>query len=222
MRVVVAGAGSVGTFIAGDLARAGHEVTLMENDPKRIAEAEVIGEATEVTWVGGDACEVADFARSGVERADVVAAVTGDDEDNLVIALLAKQEFGVPRVVARVNNPKNEWLFDEAWGVDVAVSTPHVLSALVQEAVSVGTLVRLLQFEGGKARLSEARLTEGSPANGRDLAELGLPRGSTVVAVIRADHVIVPRGDTVLRAGDEVLILTTEDIEDEVVSTLLG
>ena len=99
--------------------------------------------------------------RPGVDKADVVAAVTGDDEDNLVISLLAKQEFGVPRVVARVNNPKNEWMFNEMWGVDVAVSTPHLLTALVEEAVSVGTLVRLLSFEGGKARLAEVTLADG-------------------------------------------------------------
>jgi trk system potassium uptake protein TrkA len=152
----------------------------------------------------------------------VVAAVTGDDEDNLVISLLAKQEFAVPRVVARVNNPKNEWMFNEMWGVDVAVSTPHLLTALVEEAVSVGSLVRLLSFEGGRARLSEATLAPDSPANGKDLAELGLPRDSSVVAIIREDHVIVPRGDTVLRGGDEVLVLTTPDAEDDVVKTLLG
>jgi len=222
VRVVIAGAGSVGTFIATDLVKAGHEVVLVEVDASRVAEAREAQEPAGVTWVHADACEVTEFARAEVERADVVAAVTGDDEDNLVISLLAKQEFAVPRVVARVNNPKNEWMFTDMWGVDVAVSTPHVLSALVEEAVSVGTLVRLLAFEGGRARLSEAKLTEGSPADGRDLAELGLPRGSTVVAVIREDHVIVPRGDTVLRAGDEVLVLTTAEVEDEVVAVLLG
>ena len=152
----------------------------------------------------------------------MVAAVTGDDEDNLVISLLAKQEFAVPRVVARVNNPKNEWMFNEMWGVDVSVSTPHLLTALVEEAVSVGSLVRLLSFEGGRARLSEATLHDESPADGKDIEELGFPRDSTVVAIIRDDHVIVPRGDTVLRAGDEVLVLTSPDAEDEVVRKLLG
>lgn len=222
MRVVIAGAGSVGTFIAEDLAKAGHEVVIVEVDPARVAEAARDGDITGLTWVNADACEVSEFARAGVERADVVAAVTGDDEDNLVISLLAKQEFAVPRVLARVNNPKNEWMFTEMWGVDVSVSTPHLLTALVEEAVSVGSLVRLLSFEGGRARLSEATLTPDSPSAGRDLAELGFPRDSTVVAIVRDSHVIVPRGDTVLRSGDEVLVLTTPDAEADVVTTLLG
>jgi len=222
MRVVIAGAGSVGTFIAEDLAKAGHEVIIVEVDADRVAAAERMGEPAGVTWVAADACEVSEFARAGVDKADVVAAVTGDDEDNLVISLLAKQEFAVPRVVARVNNPKNEWMFTEMWGVDVSVSTPHLLTALVEEAVSVGSLVRLLSFEGGRARLSEATLADTSPSVGKDLAELGLPRDSTVVAIIRDSHVIVPRGDSVLRSGDEVLVLTTPDAEDAVVSTLLG
>lgn len=222
MRVVIAGAGSVGTFIAEDLAKAGHEVTIVEVDADRVAAGVRMGEPKGVTWVAADACEVSEFARADVGRADVVAAVTGDDEDNLVISLLAKQEFAVPRVVARVNNPKNEWMFTEMWGVDVSVSTPHLLTALVEEAVSVGSLVRLLSFEGGRARLSEATLPDGSPAVGKDLAELGLPRDSSVVAIVRDSHVIVPRGDTVLRGGDEVLVLTTPEAEDDVVSILLG
>ena len=116
------------------------------------------------------------MAEAKLDQADVVAAVTGDDEDNLVISLLSKQEFGVPRVVARVNNPKNEWMFNEMWGVDVAVSTPHLLTALVEEAVSVGTFVRLLSFEGGKAKLcrGDAR-REVEPAADHEIQELGLP-----------------------------------------------
>ena len=114
-----------------------------------------------------DACEVNSLRVIGLADADVVAAVTGDDEDNLVISLLAKQEFAVPRVVARVNNPKNEWMFNENWGVDVAVSTPHLLTALVEEAVSVGSLVRLLSFEGGRASLIEVTLASDSPAADR-------------------------------------------------------
>ena len=146
----------------------------------------------------------------------MVAAVTGDDEDNLVTSLLAKQEFAVPRVVARVNNPKNEWMFNENWGVDVAVSTPHLLTALVEEAVSVGSLVRLLSFEGGRASLIEVTLAGDSPAVDREIVELDFPRDSTVVAVLRNDRVIVPRGDTRLQAGDEVLVLVTAESIDDV------
>ena len=173
-------------------------------------------------WYEGDACEIPALANVGLADADVVAAVTGDDEDNLVISLLSKQEFGVPRVVARVNNPKNEWMFNELWGVDVSVSTPHLLTALVEEAVTVGSFIRLLSFEGGRARLAEVRLAEGTPVDGRTIESLGVPRDATVVAVLRKDRLIVPRGDTMLRAGDEVVVLVTSESEDEVKRLLTG
>ena len=222
MRVVVAGGGSVGRFIAEQLLDGGHEVLVLDQDPRIVERARTEGLAERVTWVQGDACEVDKLAEAGCAQADVVAAVTGDDEDNLVIALLAKQEFGVARVVARVNNPKNEWMFNESWGVDVAVSTPHLLTALVQEAVSVGSLVRLLSFEGGRARLAEVTLAHDSPANDSEIQHLGLPRDSTVVAVLRSDRLVVPRGDTVIRAGDEVIVLVTDDSEPDVRRLLTG
>lgn len=222
MRVVIAGGGAVGTFIAGELRQAGHEIDIIEIDPARVAAAKATGEPPDVTWHEADACEVSNLTRIGMGDADVVAAVTGDDEDNLVISLLAKQEFAVPRVVARVNNPKNEWLFNENWGVDVAVSTPHLLTALVEEAVSVGTLVRLLSFEGGRASLIEVTLADDSPAADHEVVALGLPRDSTIVAVVRHDHVVVPRGDTRLLAGDEVLLLVTAESIDDVRKILTG
>jgi trk system potassium uptake protein len=222
MRVVVVGAGNVGTNMAADLARNGHQVLLLEK------EREVVARVSAEPWLAAvdvrvaDACELGALADAKLETADVVAAVTGDDEDNLVVSLLAKQEFGVPRVVARVNHPKNDWLFNETWGVDVSVSTPQLLTALVEEAVTVGTLVRLLQFEGGRARLEEVRLAPSSPAVGVDLAQLPLPRTCSVVAVIRDEHVIVPRGDTTLAAGDEVLVLVTADDDDELQKAFIG
>jgi trk system potassium uptake protein TrkA len=222
MDVLVAGAGKVGSFIAGQLVEAGHRVLLLEVDPARVAAAQTAGELPGVQWRVGDACEPDDLAEAGCADVDVVAAVTGDDEDNLVISLLAKQEFGVPRVVARVNHPENEWLFNEGWGVDVSVSTPHLLTALVSEAVSVGSLVRLLAFEGGRARLDEVTLAVGSPAADHAVEELGMPRDSSVVAIIRQDHVIVPRGDSVLRTGDRLLLLVTTDTEEDVRSILVG
>src|SRR6476620_1698687 len=222
MRVVVVGGGKVGTFIASELHTAGHEVLIVEVDPDRVKQMEKNNEPPGVPWLVADGCEVSELARADVDKADVVAAVTGDDEDNLVVSLLAKQEFAVPRVVARVNNPKNHWMFNEMWGVDVSVSTPHLLTALVEEAVSVGSLVRLLSFEGGRAGLVEVTLTDQSPSAGKDISELALPRDSTVVAVIRDNHVIVPRGDTSLHSGDEVLVLTSPEAESQVVTTLLG
>ena len=219
MKVAIAGAGSVGTAIAGDLHAAGHEVLLIEQDPDVVARQR---SELDVTWVVADACEVASLDAAGLATVDVVVAATGDDEDNLVVSLLAKQEFAVPRVVARVNHPKNQWLFTETWGVDVSVSTPQLLTALVEEAVSVGSLVRLLQFEGGNAHLVEVTLAEDSPAAGVSVVDLGVPRDATIVAVVRADHLIVPRGDTRLAAGDEVLVLITANAEDEVQRLLVG
>jgi trk system potassium uptake protein len=217
MKVVIAGAGNVGTYLAADLHEAGHEVLLIEIDPAVAARGASLG----LEWMVRDACEVSALDAAGLASTDVVVAATGDDEDNLVISLLAKQEFAVPRVVARVNHPKNHWLFNQTWGVDVAVSTPHLLAALVEEAVSVGSLVRLMQLESSGARLVEVTLAPGSPAAGTELSRLGMPREATVVAVVRRAHVVVPRGDTVLEAGDEVLVLVSADAEDVVRSLLV-
>lgn len=219
MKVAIAGAGSVGTSIARDLRGNGHDVMLIEKDPDLVSH---LSPTLDVTWVVADACEVSSLDAAGMAQVDVAVAATGDDEDNLVISLLAKQEFAVPRVVARVNHPSNQWLFNESWGVDVSVSTPLLMTALVEEAVSVGAIVRLLQFEGGNAHLVEVTLAEHSPADGLTLAQLQIPRDATVVAVIRGDHLVVPRGDTTLSAGDEVLLLVTREAEEDVKRTLVG
>jgi trk system potassium uptake protein TrkA len=219
VRVAIAGAGNVGTAIASDLKNGGHDVLVLERDPELVAR---LREDLDVTWVVADACEVSALDAAGFSSVDVVVAATGDDEDNLVISLLSKQEFAVPRVVARVNHPKNQWLFTESWGVDVSVSTPQLLTALVEEAVSVGSLVRLLRFEKGNAHLVEVTLADDSPAAGTTLADLGVPREATVVAVVRGDRLIVPRGDTRLVAGDEVLALVTAEAEAAVQQLLVG
>ena len=134
MRVAIAGAGNVGLFIANDLHAAGHEVQLIEQNPA-VVERAVADEGVE--WFIADACEVSSLKEAGLERCDVVVAATGDDEDNLVISLLAKQEFAVPRVIARVNHPKNEWMFNENWGVDLSVSTPHLITAAEELVLGV-------------------------------------------------------------------------------------
>jgi trk system potassium uptake protein TrkA len=219
MRVGIAGAGNVGLFIANDLRGAGHEVQLIEQNPT-VVERAVADEGVE--WFIADACEVSSLKEAGLERCDVVVAATGDDEDNLVISLLAKQEFAVPRVIARVNHPKNEWMFNENWGVDLSVSTPHLITALVEEAVSVGRLVRILQFERGQARLVEVTLAENSPVVDRALKDVLVPRDVTVVAVVRGEHVVMPRGDTVFEAGDEVLAMVTPVSEEAVRGILTG
>jgi trk system potassium uptake protein TrkA len=219
VRVAVCGAGNVGTFLAEDLAASGHDVLLIEKDPDLAAKLRPAGG---VRVLAADACEVSSLQLAKLDEVDVCVAVTGGDEDNLVISLLAKQEFAVPRVIARVNHPKNHWLFNESWGIDIAVAQPHLLSALVEEAVSVGSLVRLLQFEGSNTRLVEVTLAESSAVAGTTVGDSGLPRGSSVVAIVRDGRVVVPRGDTVLAAGDEVLLLVTAECEGEVQRILVA
>jgi trk system potassium uptake protein TrkA len=221
MNVAIAGGGVVGRSVARDLVGNGHEVLIIESDPAVVAR-EADEEIPNLRWYTGDACEVSTLQDAGFGDADVVVAATGDDEDNLVVSLLAKQEFAVPRVIARVNHPKNLWLFNETWGIDVSVSTPHLMTALVEEAVSVGSLVRLLHFAEGKAGLVEVTLAEESPAGGRQIADLGMPRDASVVAVVRDRRVVVPRGDTTLLPGDEVIALVTVDSEDAVRRILVG
>jgi trk system potassium uptake protein len=228
MKVAIAGAGNVGQFIANDLAVAGHHVLMIEQDPAVVSRSSPTltgpqgdGGGT-IEWRTADACEVSSLREADLGSVDVVVAATGDDEDNLVISLLAKQEFAVPRVVARVNHPKNEWLFNENWGVDVSVSTPHLILALTEEALSVGSLVRLLQLEKGRARLVEVTLADDSPVIGPSIRELNVPRDATFVAVLREEHVVVPRGETVFQAGDEVIALVTPDSEDEIRRMLTG
>ena len=157
MRVAIAGAGAVGRSIARELIDNGHEVLLIDKDadaikPERVPDAE---------WLLADSCELSSLEEARLENCDVVIAATGDDKANLVTSLLAKTEFGVPRTVGRVNHPNNEWLFTEAWGVDVNVSTPRIMSALVEEAVTVGDLVRLFTFRQGNANLVEMTLPDG-------------------------------------------------------------
>jgi trk system potassium uptake protein TrkA len=228
VKVAIAGAGNVGQFIANDLASAGHHVLMLEQDPAVVSRSAptLTGPQGDgggsIEWRTVDACEVSSLREADLGSVDVVVAATGDDEDNLVISLLAKQEFAVPRVVARVNHPKNEWLFNENWGVDVSVSTPHLILALTEEALSVGTLVRLLQLEKGRAGLVEVTLADDSPVIGPTIRELNVPRDATFVAVLREEHVVVPRGDTVFQAGDEVIALVTPDSEDEIRRMLTG
>jgi trk system potassium uptake protein len=220
MRIVVAGAGNIGRHLAHDLHGRGHEVSVIEQDPAVLERAQE--DAPDVTFVLGDACEPWVLDKADVRSSDVMVAATGDDEDNLVISLLSKQEYGVPHVVARVNHPKNEWLFNESWGVDVPMSPPHVLTALVEEAVTVGDLVRLFKLERGQVTLVELTIDESSPMVGRPLYELRLPQDSAVVAILRRGHVVIPQPETALVAGDEVMAIATPDAENRLRAAMLG
>ena len=220
MRVVISGAGAVGRHLASDLATRGHAITLIEQNPDVLETAREW--APEVEHLLGDACEPWVLEKADVGTADVVVAVTGDDEDNLVTSLLAKQEYGVPRVLARVNHPNNEWLFTEQWGVDAAVSPPHILTAMVEEKVTVGDLVRLLPLERGRISIVEMTVPADSPNAGRPLYELRLPPDAAIVAVLREGHVVIPQPETVVAVGDEVVALAIPESEVALRAAVLG
>jgi trk system potassium uptake protein TrkA len=216
VRVAIAGAGAVGRSIALELVDSRHQVMLIEKELSHIEPESV--EAAE--WVHADACELASLEEAGLEDCDVVIAATGDDKVNLVVSLLAKTEFAVRRVVARVNDPRNEWLFDDNWGVDVAVSTPRLLAALVEEAVAVGDLVRLMTLRQGQANLVEVTLPAHTPLAGSPVHALRLPVDSALVTILRGGRVIVPQGDDSLEAGDELLFVATSAVEEEIRAAL--
>ena len=214
MKVVISGAGNVGRHLASDLNERGHEVTLIEQS-REVAERVRKNLSSAVTVVHGDACEPYVLEEAKLSQADVIIAATGDDEDNLVISLLSKQEFAVPRVLARVNYPQNEWMLTEQWGVDAAVSPPHLLTALVEEAVTVGDVVRLLKLERGQVTLVELTLRADSAMVGKAMYELRLPVDSSIVAIVREGHVVIPQPETVLAPGDELIAIATPDAEED-------
>lgn len=210
MKVAIAGAGKVGRSIARELIANDHDVLLLDKDARKAKQ----GAASGASVLVADACEISSLDEAGLPNCQVVVAATGDDKVNLVVALLAKTEYGVPRVVARVNHPKNEWLFDDSWGVDVAVSTPRMLSALVEEAVTVGDLVRLMTFRQGDANLVELTLAPESRVVGKRVDEVGWPMDTALVAIVRQGRVITPTPDDTLEAGDELLFVSAEDQEE--------
>jgi trk system potassium uptake protein TrkA len=218
MRVAIAGAGAVGRSIASELLDNGHEVLLIDKDPKSIK----VYSVPRAEWLLADACEISALDDASLERCNVVIAATGDDKVNLVLSLLAKTEYGVPRVVARINQPNNEWLFNESWGVDVAVSTPRLMAALVEEAVSVGDLVRLMTFRQSQASLVELTMPSEAPLVGQRIGAIEWPTDTSLVAILRDGRVIVPNNDDPLEAGDELLFVTSEDVEHELGRLLSG
>ncbi len=218
MRVAIAGAGNVGRSIAQELVDNGHQVMLIERNPAQLRPERVPA----AQWVLADACELSSLQEANLSGCDVVVAATGDDKVNLVVSLLAKTEFGVGRVVARVNRAENEWLFTEQWGVDVAVSKPRLMAALVEEAVSVGDLVRLMTFRQAEAHLVEITLPPAAPYVGHPVREVPLPRDSALVAILRGKRVLVPSNDDPLEAGDELVFVCATEVEDDVRAVILG
>lgn len=216
MRVAIAGAGNVGRSIASELAVNGHQILLIDRDPNAIKPYSV----PEAEWLLADACEMASLEEANLESCDVSIAATGDDKANLVHALLAKTEFGVPRTVGRVNHPRNEWMFNDVWGVDVAVSTPRLMSALVEEAVTVGDLVRLFTFREGNTNLVEMTLPDNSPCVGQRVGAIKLPKAVVLVAIIRRGRAQAPDREESFAAGDELLLVASPETEQELADIL--
>jgi trk system potassium uptake protein TrkA len=209
MRVAIAGAGAVGRSVARELIGNGHSVLLIDREPAALKPERV----PEAEWLLADSCELSSLEEARLESCDVVIAATGDDKVNLVTSLLAKTEFAVPRTVARVNHPNNEWLFTEAWGVDVNVSTPRIMSALVEEAVTVGDIVRLFTFRQGGANLVEITLPEASPFVGRPIGTIPWPENSALVTILRDGQVYAPGDDQPIEEGDELLFVCASESE---------
>ncbi|MFL0172972.1 potassium channel family protein [Mycobacterium sp. SMC-13] len=218
MRVAIAGAGAVGRSVAQELVANGHKVLLIERDIRKY-EPETVPEAD---WLWADACEVAALEECGIEMCDVVIAATGDDKANLAMALLAKTEFSVPRVVARVNNVANEWLFTDDWGVDVAVSTPHAMAAGVEGAIDVGHLVRLMGLRQGHANLTKFTLPPDSPLIGRTIGDMTLPPNTLLVTVQRGSRIIVPKSGDHFEDGDELLFVADESVDGDIHDLIHG
>ncbi len=211
MRVAIAGAGAVGRSIARELIENGHKVLLIDKEPDAIRPERV----PQAVWIQADACELSSLKEARLEDCDVVIAATGDDKVNLVTSLLAKTEFAVPRTVGRVNHPNNEWLFTEAWGVDVNVSTPRIMSALVEEAVTIGDVVRLFTFRRGNANLVEMTLPDDSPYLGTACGLVPWPDGCSVVTILRDGMVYPPTPEQPLENGDELLFIASPEAEPQ-------
>lgn len=218
MKVVIIGAGSVGRSVARELCAGGHEVLLVDKLPTAMRVASV----PEADWLLGDAAELATLAKAKLDEADVVVAATGDDKVNLVVSLLARTEYAVSRTVARVNNPKNEWMFDDAWGVDVAVSTPRILTALVEEAVDVGALVRLFLFHESRAEMLGFTIPHASSLVGKRLSQITFPPDCVLAVIVRDNHPISPNPDNTLEARDELLFVVGANGDLDQLRSALG
>lgn len=219
MLALIVGGGRGGSYLARDLLGQGYQVKVVERRPEIVAKLrqEIDGEI-----VCGDGCSPEVLEQVGVSQADLVVALTHDDEDNLVVCRMAKHHFHVPRVIARVSNPLNEWLYTKAWGVDVAISQVHLTSKVIEEEIGLGELVTLLKLNRGAASLVELRLPETSPCRGKAIRDLGLPAEAVVVSVIRAGQLVIPRGDTQLETGDEILAVSTVAAEPALKAVLVG
>ena len=218
MYIIIAGAGKVGHFLAKRLLEDKHTVVVIEKD-KEVCRK--LAEELNLIIINGDACEPRYLREAHIERADVLAAVTGEDEDNFVICQLAKEKFNIRRTVARVNDPKNEHTFSEL-GVDVPIDATRIIAKIIEEEVSFSDFVNLMSFKRGRLAIVRVDLTEESPAVHKNLNEVVLPPDSVLVSIIRKDEVIVPKGNTVLEPGDDIIALTFIENEQQLLRALIG
>jgi trk system potassium uptake protein TrkA len=216
--VVVIGGGNVGYYLTKELLTAGHEVVMIEKDPGR---ARQIADELGSIVVPNDGCEGRYQELAGMGRADVVAAVTGDDEDNLVACQVAKMHFNVPRAIARVNNPKNEQLFRRL-AIDDTVSPTRTILGVIEHEIPIHDLLHLTELEGGDLEIVEAQLTAESPAVGRELRELTLPEGTSIAVILRGSKAVAVRPETKLVDGDRMLAVTSSEKEPELRQLLIG
>jgi trk system potassium uptake protein len=218
MFIVIAGAGKVGYFLAKRLVAGKHTIGIIE---KEKSVCEEIARELEVLVVNGDACDPKILQEAGIERADVLAAVTGDDEDNLIICQLAKERFNLQRTVARVNNPDNEHTFSEL-GIDIPVDSTKIIAKIIEEEVSFSDFVNLMSFKRGKLAIVRVDLPQDSPVINKEIKDIQLPQDSVLVSILRGEEVIVPKGNTILRPGDDVIAITLVGNEPLMVDLLVG
>ena len=218
MYVVVVGGGNVGYYLTKELLAAGHEVVMIEKDPSR---ARQIADELGSIVIPNDGCEGRYQEQAGMARADVVAAVTGDDEDNLVACQVAKMRFNVPRAIARVNNPKNEQLFRQL-AIDETVSPTRTILGVIEHEIPVHDLLHLTELEKGELQIVEAQLDASSPVVGHELREVELPEGSHIAVLIRNDRALAVRPETRLMNGDKLLAVTSGEQMAELRSLLIG
>jgi trk system potassium uptake protein TrkA len=218
MYIIIVGGGKVGYYLTKTLVNEGYETLLIEKNPKKVAiYQERFGEIV----IEGDGAEMTTLQEAGVARADVVIAVTGDDEDNLVICQTAKRLFDVPRAIARVNNPKNEEIFRRL-GIDVTVSSTNLILSIIEQEIPQRGLVHLLTLKHAQLAIIEATVEQGAAAAGKSLADVQFPPNVVVSAVLRDGNLLLPRGDTILQPRDEVIALSSRESEAELRQMLVG
>ena len=218
MYILIVGAGKVGYFLAKRLCHGKHTVGIVEKDKTM---CEDIAKELEALVINGDGCDPRILEEAGIDRADVVAAVTGDDEDNLIICQLAKERFNIGRTVGRVNNPDNEHTFSEL-GVDVPVDSTKIIAKIIEEEVSFSDFVNLMSFKRGKLAIVRVDLPGESPVINKQVQDIQLPQDSVLVSIVRGEEVIVPKGNTVLRTGDDIIALTLIGNEPQLLNLLVG